>query len=190
MNYPIRSWFLSIAFCAFFFVVFFFFNNDSYYSVNLSSQKNQAIKNSQSQSLQISLPVIFSSNQDKILLKKPQKNILRSNAELNQNSLKTSSLSEENPPSKTNELGSKNSSQPIFAPLPEIPEEMRYEAFNSMILARFKIGKNGEVESVSLVQNSRNLKLNQLLLLHLRKWQFEVDQAGKQIEVIVRFAVE
>ncbi|MSP33394.1 MAG: hypothetical protein EXR06_00635 [Rickettsiales bacterium] len=56
-------------------------------------------------------------------------------------------------------------------PLPEIPEELRQEAFNSYAIARFYIAIDGLV-TVELIRPCNNPRLNQLLLQSLRKWKF------------------
>lgn len=90
-------------------------------------------------------------------------------------------------------LSSQNTAQkitPIFQPLPEIPYEMRSEAFASLIVARFTIAKTGEVSFVELIQPSSNPKLNNLLLKSLYKWRFnEASQESIQ-EIRVNFKVE
>jgi len=59
----------------------------------------------------------------------------------------------------------------VARPLPEIPEELRQEAFVSKAIARFYIADDGEVR-VELIQPCNNPRLNQLLLKSLRKWKF------------------
>lgn len=79
-------------------------------------------------------------------------------------------------------------------PLPEIPEELRQEAFNSYAIARFYIAANGEVK-VELIKPCNNPKLNQLLLQSLRKWRFSAaTQFGVNVDstqdIKVKFSVE
>lgn len=57
-------------------------------------------------------------------------------------------------------------------PLPEIPEDLRSEAFNSYAIARFYIKANGTFR-VELIKPCNNPRLNYLLLQSLHKWQFQ-----------------
>ena len=79
---------------------------------------------------------------------------------------------------------------PIFQPLPEIPEELRFEAFQSKAVARFYVDKAGNVVRVELVKPCNNPKLNQLLLKSLKKWKFEATRTGFVQEITVTFLVE
>jgi TonB family protein len=79
---------------------------------------------------------------------------------------------------------------PLFQPLPEIPLDMRNEAFSAKIIAKFYIEKDGNVSNVELLEVSHNPRLNLLLLKSLKKWRFEPsNQALTQI-INVKFAVE
>lgn len=79
---------------------------------------------------------------------------------------------------------------PLFQPLPEIPLDMRNEAFSAKIIAKFYIEKDGSVSDVELLEISHNPRLNLLLLKSLKKWRFEPsNQALTQI-INVKFAVE
>ena len=62
---------------------------------------------------------------------------------------------------------------PLFQPLPEIPFDMRSEAFSTKIIAKFYIEKDGSVSDVELLEISHNPRLNLLLLKSLKKWRFE-----------------
>jgi protein TonB len=87
----------------------------------------------------------------------------------------------------------KNTAQkipPIFQPLPQIPEELRAEAFRTKAVARFYIDAAGNVTLVELVVPSNNPKLNQLLLKSLRKWKFESSRTGITQDITVTFKVE
>jgi outer membrane biosynthesis protein TonB len=78
---------------------------------------------------------------------------------------------------------------PLFQPLPEIPLDMRNEAFSAKIIAKFYIEKDGSVSDVELLEISHNPRLNLLLLKSLKKWRFEAsDQDFEQI-INVKFAV-
>ena len=82
----------------------------------------------------------------------------------------------------------------VARPLPEIPEELRDEAFNSYAIARFYIAADGST-TVELIKPCNNPRLNQLLLQNLRKWKFApasvagVATASTQ-DVKVNFKVE
>ncbi len=77
----------------------------------------------------------------------------------------------------------------INRPLPEIPEELRYEAYHSYAIARFYIKKDGSA-SAELIQPTSNPKLNYLLLNSLRKWQFETSDKESTQDIRVDFRVE
>jgi protein TonB len=77
----------------------------------------------------------------------------------------------------------------INRPLPEIPEELRYEAYHSYAIARFYIKKDGSV-SAALIQPTSNPKLNYLLLNSLKKWQFEMSDKESIQDIRVDFRVE
>lgn len=78
---------------------------------------------------------------------------------------------------------------PIYQPLPEIPFDMRNEAFSTKIIAKFYIEKDGSVGNVELLEISHNPRLNLLLLKSLKKWRFEPsNQAFEQI-INVKFSV-
>jgi outer membrane biosynthesis protein TonB len=78
---------------------------------------------------------------------------------------------------------------PLFQPLPEIPLDMRNEAFSAKIIAKFYIEKDGSVSDVELLEISHNPRLNLLLLKSLKKWRFEAsNQALTQI-INVKFVV-
>ena len=79
-------------------------------------------------------------------------------------------------------------------PLPEIPEELRQEAFNNYAIARFHIAADGSA-TVELIKPCNNPRLNQLLLQSLRKWKFSpAHTAGIAVsstqDVKVNFKVE
>ncbi len=78
---------------------------------------------------------------------------------------------------------------PIYQPLPEIPDDLRYEAFNTKAVARFFVLKNGEVFEVKLAKPSASPKLNHLLLKSLRKWKFPKNEKGFVQEITVTFKV-
>lgn len=79
---------------------------------------------------------------------------------------------------------------PLFNPLPEIPEELRKEAFESNAIAKFFISKNGDVLKVELTKACNNPKLNFLLLKSLKKWRFPQQNEESWQEIEVKFRVE
>jgi protein TonB len=79
---------------------------------------------------------------------------------------------------------------PIFQPLPEIPQELRYEAFNSEVVARFHVSAAGDVTSVELIKPCSNPRLNQMLLTTLRQWKFSQSEKSFAQDIRVTFAVE
>ncbi len=79
---------------------------------------------------------------------------------------------------------------PIFHPLPAIPEDLRQEAFSSRAVARFYIGENGSVAKVELIQPCPNPRLNVLLLKSLQKWKFPAEASNKTQDISVTFTVK
>lgn len=78
----------------------------------------------------------------------------------------------------------------IFQPLPEIPDELRFEAFHSKAIARFYVDAAGSVMRVELIRPCNNPKLNQLLLKSLQKWKFDSSRNGVVQDIVVTFKVE
>lgn len=78
---------------------------------------------------------------------------------------------------------------PIFHPLPQIPDDLRNEAFSSLALARFHIDSKGDVARVDLVKPCANPRLNVLLIQSLEKWKFPVGAENRTQEISVTFAV-
>lgn len=74
----------------------------------------------------------------------------------------------------------------VSQPLPQIPNELRKEAFETKAIARFYILANGEVEKVELIKMANSPQLNYLLLKSLRKWKFEekMENSTQDIEVV------
>ncbi len=79
---------------------------------------------------------------------------------------------------------------PIHQPLPEIPQDLRSEAFNSYAIARFYIAASGHVENVELVKPCSNPKLNYLLLKSLKDWRFNSSSKSSTQDIRVTFKVE
>ena len=58
------------------------------------------------------------------------------------------------------------------SPGPEIPEELKSEAFKSAVTARFSIAADGKF-SVKLIDSSGNEEIDRLVLATLKKWKFK-----------------
>jgi protein TonB len=61
--------------------------------------------------------------------------------------------------------------QAIVRPMPQIPDELRQEAFNAIAVARFHIAADGTA-MFELVKPTPNPRLNRLLLERLKEWRF------------------
>ena len=59
----------------------------------------------------------------------------------------------------------------IYAPTPEIPDDMREEPLEAVAMAHFKVAADGQVE-VALVKPTQNPRLNEILLDTLKQWRF------------------
>ncbi|WP_338138041.1 TonB family protein [Paraburkholderia fungorum] len=70
----------------------------------------------------------------------------------------------------------------ISQPLPELPDDLREQAYQTVATARFAIHTDGSVD-VELIKPTPNPRLNQILLEALRKWRFfPAMQAGHPVE--------
>ncbi len=70
----------------------------------------------------------------------------------------------------------------ISQPLPELPDDLREQAYQTVATARFVIHADGSVD-VELIKPTPNPRLNQILLEALRKWRFfPAMQAGHPVE--------
>ena len=70
----------------------------------------------------------------------------------------------------------------IAQPLPELPDDLREQAYQTVAIARFVIHVDGSVD-VELLKPTQNPRLNQLLLEALRTWRFFTAlQGGHPIE--------
>jgi periplasmic protein TonB len=61
--------------------------------------------------------------------------------------------------------------QAIMRPMPQIPDDLREEAFNAAAVARFHIAADGTA-TFELAKPTPNPRLNRLLLEKLREWRF------------------
>jgi protein TonB len=69
-------------------------------------------------------------------------------------------------------LGSDNlGAHAIYAPVPEIPDDLRENAIQTVAVAHFTVTYDGEV-TVSLVTKTESPRLNQILLDALKQWRF------------------
>jgi protein TonB len=59
----------------------------------------------------------------------------------------------------------------IYAPAPEIPEDLREDVFEAEALARFRVDDDGHA-TVELVKGTSNPRLNRILLDALQAWRF------------------
>ena len=78
---------------------------------------------------------------------------------------------------------------PIYQPLPEIPEDLRYNFLNSQIIAKFFIDDNGNVYDIDFIEPSKIPKLNFLLKKSLLKWQFPAKNKKYFQIITVKFIV-
>jgi periplasmic protein TonB len=58
-----------------------------------------------------------------------------------------------------------------YAPIPDIPDDLRENSIQTVAVAHFKVTYDGEV-TVSLATKTENLRLNQILLDTLKEWRF------------------
>jgi len=59
----------------------------------------------------------------------------------------------------------------IYAPVPEIPDDLRENAIQTIAIAHFKVTSDGEV-TVALETRTENSRLNEILLDTLKQWRF------------------
>lgn len=184
MVYPIRSYALAIL-CYLSIIIFIGLKEKNI-------EKNPLI------SLEIEADFIglFNQHQEKSTIQK-EKNINK--IQLPQISKKAFNEKQKIEPSQQNKAietsNSKNNLEakkiaPLFQPLPDIPFDMRNEAFSTKIIAKFYIEKDGSVSAVELLEISHNPRLNLLLLKSLKKWRFEPSNQALTQVINVKFAVE
>ena len=73
--------------------------------------------------------------------------------------------------SSRGDLHASSGARAIVQPMPQIPEDLRAEAFKSSALARFHIAVDGSAE-VELARPTPIPRLNRILLDSLKKWRF------------------
>jgi len=59
----------------------------------------------------------------------------------------------------------------LYAPTPQIPDDLREDAFSALAIAHFIVDRDGQVR-VTLVQPTSNPRLNQVILASLQTWKF------------------
>jgi TonB family protein len=79
---------------------------------------------------------------------------------------------------------------PISNSLPQIPNDLREEAFVSEAIARFYIDTAGSVTRVELIKPCANPRLNNLLLKSLKSWKFAAKNVSSTQDIRVSFKVE
>ncbi len=82
----------------------------------------------------------------------------------------------------------------IVRPMPQIPDDLREQAFNFAALARFHVAADGSAE-VELARPTPNPRLNRILLDSLKKWRFmPAIRDGKPVatteEIVVKIEVK
>jgi len=101
---------------------------------------------------------------------------------------KTKSKSELMHKKQQQEIASR--AQPIYQPLPSIPNDLRYEALKTQAKAKFYIAANGEVTKVEFIKPANEPKLNYLLQKSLLKWKFKSGTISFVQDINVTFKVE
>lgn len=81
-------------------------------------------------------------------------------------------------------------SDPIYQPLPSIPNEFRYETLNTIAKGRFYVNAQGNVTKVALIKPCSEPKLNHILLKQLKKWKFKEGTVAFVQDINVTFKVE
>ena len=96
--------------------------------------------------------------------------------------------------SRHGDMYASSGARAIVRPMPQIPDELREEAFNVTALARFHIAVDGSAK-VELAKPTPNPRLNWILLDSLKKWRFiPAIKNGKPVasteEIVVRIEVK
>jgi outer membrane biosynthesis protein TonB len=84
---------------------------------------------------------------------------------------------------------SQSNIKPIYQPLPDIPEELRYQFLKTQAIAKFYINANGTIDKVELLKPSSSVKINYLLLQSLKQWQFPPSNKNSTQEIKIDFQV-
>lgn len=91
-------------------------------------------------------------------------------------------------------MSANSGARAIIRPMPQIPDDLREEAFNFVASARFHISVDGSA-TVELAKSTPDPRLNKILLDSLRKWRFiPAIKNGKPVasteEINVRLEVK
>ncbi len=103
---------------------------------------------------------------------------------------KISKAEKKNTTTNASEKAIATNTKPLYQILPEIPDDMRYEAMKSQAIARFYIDKNGSVNKVELLKPTNVPKLNYLLLKSLKQWQFSPSNQSLTQDIKIDFEVK
>ncbi|HEX7910895.1 MAG TPA: TonB family protein [Paraburkholderia sp.] len=87
-----------------------------------------------------------------------------------------------------------SAARPLAQPLPDLPDDLREQAYQTQATARFLIHADGSTE-VELIKPTPNPRLNQILLTALHQWRFfPAMQSGhpveSQLDIRVHFNVD
>jgi len=82
----------------------------------------------------------------------------------------------------------------IVRPMPQIPDDLREAAFDSVALAQFHIAVDGQAKA-ELVKPTPNPRLNRMLLDSLKKWRFapavrDGQPVASTEEIVIRIVVK
>lgn len=70
----------------------------------------------------------------------------------------------------------------LSQPLPELPDDLREQAYQAVAVARFAVHADGTFD-VELLKPTQNPRLNQILLATLRQWRFfPAMEEGRPVE--------
>ncbi len=73
--------------------------------------------------------------------------------------------------SETGSVDANSGARAIVKPMPQIPDDLREDAFSASVLARFHVAADGTA-SVELAKPTPNPRLNGIVLASLKKWRF------------------
>ncbi len=73
--------------------------------------------------------------------------------------------------SASGSMDANSGARAIIKPMPQIPDDLRGEAFSTSVLARFHVAADGSA-TVELTKPTPNLRLNSIVLSSLKKWRF------------------
>ena len=174
MNNPVLSFTISILFW------FLIVGSVSFFSV-----KNKLTLNSES-TISIDAEMI-----GEVVEKKKKPSSKKKFEKIGGDKNKVAELSKKEIDSSNQDQSNTNSQSPkiLHRPLPNIPSDLRREAFQTKAIVRFYVGKNGVVKKFEFVKSSSNPRLNFLLMKQLKKWKFESTDKDFEKDVVVNFVV-